>query len=481
MKFYTTMFKKQSASLIVLFIVLTFSSHAQKGTQSPYSVFGIGELNMGQYASFSSMGGISIACTDSTIANHNNPASYAYFNRNRPVFQMGMNGRFSNFESANASSSQSTFGLNQFQLGLPIKKNWGASFGLVPYSFTGYTILNYDIDIDGDTTSQTISEGTGAISKVFLGVAFKAIDHMKLDTNVTKKDTSYTFKSHKLSLGVHGNYLFGNSAKTQSFEYLTYNLSFNARVRNALRISDASADFGINYQYYFRPAYTDSLNNGSVSIGATYSPGFKLRAYQDLISYTYLGSFYNSNNGIDVFDTVEHILDNEGLIYIPEQYRLGIEYRFGWKPSSKGERQLRLGLEANYQKWTSYYEDFGSPTASPFRDRLSLGFGLEYSPVIGNDPTINILSRTNYRLGFNYTQTELSINGTNLDNYGMSFGLGIPLNINSTNTSINLGTSLGSMGTTENGLIREKYISVFFGISIIPDRNDAWFVKRKYD
>ena len=140
MKFYNTMFKKQRTSLFLLLMLTTFFGYAQKGTQSPYSVFGIGELDMGQYAAFSSMGGVSIACTDSTVANHNNPASYAYFNRNRPVFQVGMNGRFSNFESANANSSQQTFGLNQFQLGLPIKKNWGASLGLVPYSFTGYTI-----------------------------------------------------------------------------------------------------------------------------------------------------------------------------------------------------------------------------------------------------------------------------------------------------------------------------------------------------
>jgi len=37
------------------------------------------------------------------------------------------------------------------------------------------------------------------------------------------------------------------------------------------------------------------------------------------------------------------------------------------------------------------------------------------------------------------------------------------------------------MGTTDGGLIREKYIGVYFGISIMPDRNELWFVKRKYD
>jgi hypothetical protein len=63
----------------------------------------------------------------------------------------------------------------------------------------------------------------------------------------------------------------------------------------------------------------------------------------------------------------------------------------------------------------------------------------------------------------------------------MTFGLGIPVNVNSTNTSINFGASLGSMGTTESGLISEKYFGFYFGLSIIPDRNELWFVKRKYD
>ena len=485
MKFYDIMFKKNRIAFVV-FVLLSSIGVAQKGTQSPYSVFGIGELNMGQYASFMSMGGTSMACTDSTVANFNNPASYAFFQRNRPVFQIGMNGKFSTFETTTASSSQQNLGLNQFQLGLPIMKKWGASLGLLPYSFTGYTIANYTViadDSDGDTI-QFINEGTGAVSKFFLGVAYKPLDFSNLDTNYSKKDTSVVLKTHVRSLGAHVNYIFGNSARKQSMEYLFNNSSFNSRVESSLRIANATADFGFSYQYFFRPVHVDSLMNGSVSIGASYSPAIKLRAYQDVLSYNYLGSFYNSSTSYyaTVFDTTENVSNNQGVIYIPEQYKLGIEYRFGWQPSRKGERLLRVAADVNFQKWSTFYEEFNDiKTYSPFRDRLSLGFGMEYSPVIGNDPSISIFSRTNYRIGFNYTQTELSINGINLDNYGMSFGLGIPMNINSTNTNINFGASLGNMGTTDGNLIREKYIGVYFGISIMPDRNELWFVKRKYD
>src|SRR5687768_5721209 len=149
MKFYNIIFNRNNA---VLFLIIVFNSNllAQKGTQSPYSVFGIGELNQEQYAAFSSMGGISIANSDSTIASNGNPALYSYLQRNRPVFQVGMNGRFSTFSTTTNSTAQRHLGLNQFQLALPIKKKWGASIGILPYSFTGYTITNFDIE-DGDT------------------------------------------------------------------------------------------------------------------------------------------------------------------------------------------------------------------------------------------------------------------------------------------------------------------------------------------
>jgi hypothetical protein len=64
----------------------------------------------------------------------------------------------------------------------------------------------------------------------------------------------------------------------------------------------------------------------------------------------------------------------------------------------------------------------------------------------------------------------------------MSFGLGIPvgLMINS-NTNINFGAKFGKLGTTDNGLIQERYIGLYFGLSITPGRGNYWFVKRKYN
>jgi hypothetical protein len=61
----------------------------------------------------------------------------------------------------------------------------------------------------------------------------------------------------------------------------------------------------------------------------------------------------------------------------------------------------------------------------------------------------------------------------------MSFGLGFPVPIKFTNASVNLGLELGQRGTTDNNLVQEKFIGIYFGLSLSP--SVRWFQKRKYD
>jgi len=479
----------------LLAVLVAFSLYGQKGTHSPYSIFGVGELNNQQYAAIAAMGGVSVANTDSTIVNYANPASYAYVHRYRPIFQLGLNGRFSQFITESGTTNQRHFGLNQFQLGLPIKKRWGAAFGIKPYSFSGYTVTNLVIDSDGDTTQQFVNEGSGGISMVYLGVSALPIKTSKTKPKYFKTlytengeqkerlDSMSVTRKHQLSLGFNANYLFGSAIRKRSFEYVSPILGWNSRVENSLRVSDVTLDLGLNYQYSF---ISDS-SGGSIAFGATYTPSRKLRAFQDLIAYSYGGSFYD---GIApaIVDTIQFIEDNEGNILIPEAYKVGLEYRIG--PNRINTSVLRIGADFQFQSWSKYDEQFdGSSYTNQLKDRMSIGLGLEWTPetvVMNRGNSTSFLGRLHYRLGFNYTQTELRILNNldeyqNLDDYGMSFGLGIPVGVaNRSNTNINFGAKFGKLGTAENGLIQEKYIGVFFGLSITPGVGSYWFVKRKY-
>ncbi len=470
------------------------SAFGQKGTQSPYSSYGIGELNYEGYALFSSMGGIAMGNTDSSIVNSFNPASYAYLGRNKPVFQLGINGRLSNFATSNSNTNRGHFGLNQFQLGLPIKKNWGVAIGVRPYSFTGYEITKFTA-IDGDTSIQAVNEGSGGIRIANFGLSYRPLNASKRTTikvKATERDSADAkgkidlpgFRTHNLSLGVNANYLFGTSKQIRSTEFIGASIPiFNARVEDGVRVSGLSLEVGLNYQFGFKSTKLAR----ALSIGATYSPATEINANQDLVSFTYVGSFYRGIP-VSVLDTIQSIQDNEGAILRPEAIRAGFEYRL--TPRGENNSLLRIGADISFERWSTFYTRFSEgQNSGGLKDRLSLGLGLEWTPYTGANALNNTtpyLGKIHYRLGFNYIQTELLIennlgNQVAIDNYGMSFGLGLPISVSNSNTNINFGASLGNLGETNNGLIRERYLGLFVGFSITPGDDNKWFVKRKYN
>lgn len=483
---------------VTLFLFLTVSVvvYAQKGSKSPYSSYGIGELNNAGYPVFKAMGGVSIANMDSTYVNSNNPASYSFIGRHRPVFQIGMNGRLSQFSTEKQKTDQAHFGLNQFQLGLPIAKNWGAAISVRPYSFTGYTITNYEINAEGDTTRQMVNEGSGGIRMASLGVAYKALDLSKTDTIYIKsmaEDTLHTKKVKNaivgkkiqtLSIGINGNYMFGTSKKIRSLEFIpsTFDI-LNARVENGLRVSGLTPEFGVTYTTGFR----SQRFSRTISIGASYTPSTNVRAFQDVFSYSYTGSFYRGQS-TSLVDSITFIQDDKGFITKPEAIKAGFEYQIG--PRGDKRSLLKISGEMNIEKWSDFKTKFSDvETNGGLRNKTFFGIGLEWSPYTGyrsRDNTTPLLGKWHYRIGFNYTQTELQVkNNLNktvgIDDYGMSFGLGIPIVANNSNTNINFGASLGNLGSTANGLIQERYLGFFVGLSITPGYGNYWFVKRKYD
>lgn len=484
---------KSKATLIVLFSLFANFVIAQKGTQSPYSIYGLGERNYEGFATFSSMGGVSMAITDSALVNSNNPASYSFIGRYRPVFQIGMSGRFSTFSTETDAANKSTFGLNQFQLGLPIKKHWGVGVGIKPYTFTGYTITQYEIE-DEDTTHQMVSEGAGGIRIANFGIAYRPLNIKTTDTVYQTQTIFDSIKTkinkpivgkkiHTLSIGVNGNYLFGTSQQIRSSELVPSSSStLNSRVETGLRVSGLAYELGVNYQIGFESGSYSRV----LAIGATYAPESNVRAYQDLFSKSYIGSYYKGESVL-VVDTIELITDKQGTIKKPESFGLGFEYRL--RPFQTGSL-IKFAGDVKMERWSTFSTSFENEEVNAgLQDRMAIGLGMEWTSKWGAaayDPDNNFFSRMHYRIGFNYAQTELKLSdntGTEvgLDNYGMSFGLGLPILTGNSNTNINLGVNLGKLGTTNGGLLEERYMGVFFGVAITPQRNSLWFLKRKYD
>jgi len=101
-------------------------------------------------------------------------------------------------------------------------------------------------------------------------------------------------------------------------------------------------------------------------------------------------------------------------------------------------------------------------------------------------PKINSITsywqRVTYRGGVKFEKLGLLVNGTpgsntftSIDDFGISFGLGLPLGNRLSN--VNVGFEYGKKGTTSNGLLEENYFNFRLSLSL----NDIWFRKRKID
>ena len=103
-------------------------------------------------------------------------------------------------------------------------------------------------------------------------------------------------------------------------------------------------------------------------------------------------------------------------------------------------------------------------------------------------PKVNSISsyweRVTYRAGIRFEDTGLLIKGssnsdfTKIKDFGISFGLGLPLRDLS---NLNLGIEYGKKGSTINNLIQENYFNFKVSLSLNAIGNLAWFVKRKID
>ena len=80
-----------------------------------------------------------------------------------------------------------------------------------------------------------------------------------------------------------------------------------------------------------------------------------------------------------------------------------------------------------------------------------------------------------YRAGMRFENTGLKINNEPIKEFGISFGVGIPVGRAFSNA--NFGFEVGKRGTTNQNLIQENFVNFQLSLSL----NDRWFEKRKFN
>ena len=130
-------------SVQILFIFLPAILIAQQNTISPYSSFGIGEVQPQEFSLNNALGGVGAALRTEGYLNPLNPASLSAINTT--VFEAGIMGTASYLTDNTLSQESFTSTLSHLSLGFPIRDGIAISGGLLPYSFKGFDFTSIKV------------------------------------------------------------------------------------------------------------------------------------------------------------------------------------------------------------------------------------------------------------------------------------------------------------------------------------------------
>ncbi len=429
--------------LIVIFFIC-YNFQGQEGTTSPYSFYGIGSLKFKGTTENRAMGGLSIY-TDSIHMNFKNPASYvsnnlfSFNNEARLVkFTVGVGHTSTELETSDASDNSNTTTFDYLGLNIPMGK-FGMGFGVIPHSSVGYRLESRN-NID---SLEYKYSGNGGLNKVFLGFGYLI--------------------SENLSIGIDAHYNFGN-IQNNAVEFLYDDeqlpLDYQAREINRSDLSGINYNLGISYK--------PMLNEKTQLVTSfTYSPSYNLTSKN---KRTFASVIISENTGLEYpINEIEVDLLSLGLeetdLKMPSKMSIGV--------GIGSIRSWFVGTEYTIIKSSVFSSDLLDIQNTYFEDSSILSIGGFYIPDYNSFN--KLLQRIVYRSGIYYEKTGLNINNQSIKEFGISFGLGIP--VSRLFSNINTVIEIGKRGTTDQNLVKENFVNFQLSLSL----NDRWFIKRKYN
>jgi hypothetical protein len=420
-------------TLAIVAIFVSGNLFSQNSTSSPYSRYGIGDLANQKFGQFQGMGSTSIGIRNSYHLNFTNPASYTAIDSLSFIWEFGANSRYTEYSTINENQSKLDMTFNSMTAGFPITRWWRASFGLLPYSSVGYTISTDSLTTSpwGESELQrNYYNGSGGINQVYFGSGFQL---------------PYNF-----SVGVNARYLFGTVDHTRTFNVLNEDGTINPdnysiQEIQQLVVSDVTYDFGLQYQNSIKKKWNYTL-------GLVFANQSKVTGFNDL--------FIERVNGFGLSDTITDTESEKDYILLPRNIGLGVSFY---------NESFLFAADYTTQDWSNS-TFLGKKDSLANLHRVSAG--MEYIP---NYRSLRYFAKVRYRLGAKYENSYLNLSGEQLNDYSVSFGLGLPMR--KRKSTINITFELGKRGTTNNNLIEENYGLISLNLSL----HDIWFVRRKFD
>lgn len=425
-------------SLLLLFATLPAYSQSY-GANSPYSRFGVGNLNEQAQGFNKGMSGVSLGWRDGKIINKQNPASYSAIDSLSFIFDLGMTFQNVNFKSGNNNINAASTSLDYVSGAFRLCPGLGLAFGFQPYSTIGYEFsenkfLSEDFDSGYEMTYTNTYSGNGGIHEAFVGLGWNPFAGLSIGANIGFLWGNYDQLVYQT--------FYEDGSSSTSSNGLNRQISADIRTYKL--------DIGIQYPLRIN-------KNNILTIGATYSMGHKLKS--EAVCHNYISGG----------DTTSTTLQN--AFSLPQSYSAG----FSWQHSNN----LKIGADVHYQQWSTcnvpqiINNQFVS-NSSNYKDRVKVIVGGEYTP---DRLSNNYFKRICYRFGGSYATPYYKIDGaTGPQETGLTAGVGLPLSKQqNSNSLLNVSLQWLNVSAASASLIKENYFRLSIGITF----NERWFMKWK--
>ncbi len=387
----------------------TQSAYSQKGLNSIYSAYGIGNYNMRDENANMGMGSVGVAMPSQGTLNEMNPASFAWLPKNKFMFEVSLGGVSTKYITDNVNISAGDFTISRIALGFQLVKPVWTVFGLRRFSDVDYETTN-TTSIGGTNTSYTSTiEGKGGLNQVYMANSVKIKNH--------------------LTLGLTTGFVFGSVNSTETIGAGTDALlDYNNRYYDNVTLTGGA-------QYAFR------VGKNEFMLGAFYEPQVKLNVLEE-------NSLQNSVGTI--------LVKRDDLNYkfrFPQKYGAGVSWR---------KNDFTVSADAIMHNWSSTgYQgaDFTTTDAGSY----SIGVRHQTTKQVMYNGTAYAYPGIGLFAGFNLENSYLVLNNYQLQSKSVSIGASFPSKSGLNNYVV--GVKAGTRGQAVFPLVKENFIQFNFTFS----------------
>ena len=429
--------KNNALFVIIVLITCGLSGFAQNNnTTSPFSRYGLGDLNHYGYGRTSAMGGASLGSRHSVQINSANPASYNANDSLSFVFDFGLDGTLSKYKNSTDKMRVNDINFRYFSLSWPVTKWLGAGMGIQPFSDMGYDVSVKE-ELTGVGNVYHSYQGEGTTSKAFFGASVSPVKG--------------------LSLGANLNYIFGRLNQNTTIGFDAADLFFISKTEGT-RLRDFTLTYGLQYDMKLK-------KDEYLTLGITFENQSNVTALHRVFAEKII-----TINSSSLVDTLENVPESKSFIKLPSTFGIGLSYN--------KINKLEINADYYHAGW-SKATFFGQKPYNAATDNVELvdmsriSAGVEYIPEAMS--IRSYMKRVKYRAGIHQGNSYLKLNGRQIKEFGVSLGAGFPFP--KSKSTANFALEFGKQGTLADQLVRNNYTK----FSLYLNFYDYWFMKRKFD